>query len=146
MDDDIRVLREKYLNHDFDARSFPIDAEKTMAYARLCGETAPRFLDRDHPDFQAPVTYLACLSSTRALPIDFPRLGIGLDAGKAIEAFRPLRTGITLTGRSHLHDIYTKTGRSGRMVFLVSRIEFYDPDGHHVANSDSRLVMREKGA
>jgi len=30
------------------------------------------------------------------------------------------------------------------MVFAVSRIEFYDEDGNHLANSDSRVVMREK--
>jgi len=45
-----------------------------------------------------------------------------------------------------LHDIYTKTGRSGRMIFVVTRIEFYDEAGVHVANSDSRSVMREKKA
>ena len=52
--------------------------------------------------------------------------------------------GSTLTGKTHLHDIYTKTGRSGRMIFVVSRLEFYDADGVHLANSDSRIVMREK--
>jgi hypothetical protein len=45
-----------------------------------------------------------------------------------------------------LHDIYTKTGRSGRMIFVVSRLAFYDEDGNHLANSDSRIVMREKSA
>lgn len=145
MDDDIKALREKFLNQDFDERKFNIEAATTMAYARLSGETAPRFLDTSHKDFQAPATYLACLTGGRTMPPDFPRIGIGMDGGKAVEVFRPLRTGITVTGRQHLHDIYSKTGRSGRMVFIVSRTEFYDPDGHHIANSDSRLVMREKG-
>jgi len=67
-----------------------------------------------------------------------------MDAGKGVECLHPVRPGSTLTGRTHLHDVYTKTGRSGRMVFVVSRLEFFDEDGLHLANSDSRSVMREK--
>ncbi|MCB1646878.1 MAG: MaoC family dehydratase N-terminal domain-containing protein [Pseudomonadales bacterium] len=145
MDQDIEETREKFLNRDFDEKTFDIPAEVTIEYARLCGETASRFLDPADPDFQAPPTYIASLSGGRALPEDFPRFGIGMDAGKGVECFRPVRPGTTITGRTHLHDIYSKTGRSGRMVFAVSRIEFYDEEGNHLANSDSRMVMREKG-
>ena len=141
---DIEAVREKFLNRDFDEKTFKIDAETTIAYAKLCGETADRFLDQNHPDFQAPATYIASLSGSRSLPDDFPRFGLGMDAGKGVECFNPIRPGTTLTGKTHLHDVYTKTGRSGRMVFAVSRIEFYDESGQHMANADSRVVMRER--
>ena len=58
----------------------------------------------------------------------------------------PIRDGATLTGKSHLHDIYTKTGRSGRMVFVVRRMELCDENGTHVANADTRTVIREKSS
>jgi len=144
MDEDIAAAREAYLNKDFDEQSYVIAAEKTIEYARLCGETAARFLDTAHPEFQAPPTYVASLSGNRALPKGFPRFGIGMDAGKGVECFLPVRPGTSITGRTHLHDIYSKTGRSGRMVFAVSRMEFFDVDGQHLANADSRVVMREK--
>ena len=144
MDADIAELREKYLNLDFDEREFAIEADTTIGYARLCGETAEKFLNRDHPDFQAPPTFVASLSGWRALPEGFPRFGIGMDAGKGIECIQPVRPGTGIIGRTHLHDIYTKTGRSGRMIFVVSRIEFYDGEGNHLVNSDSRIVIREK--
>lgn len=144
MDTDIENVREKFLNLDFDENTFEIDPEVTIEYARLCGETADRFLDKDHPDFQAPPTYVASLSGRRSLPENFPRFGIGMDAGKGVECLKPIRPGETLTGKTHLHDIYTKTGRSGRMIFVVTRIEFYGANGDHLANSDSRMVMREK--
>ena len=144
MDLDIEAVKEKYLNQEFDEKTFYVDPEVTIEYARLCGETADRFLDRNHPDFQASPTYLASLSGRRSLPKDFPRFGLGMDAGKGVECLKPVRPGTTLTGRTHLHDIYTKTGRSGRMVFVVSRLEFFDENGVHLANSDSRSVMREK--
>ncbi len=144
MDADIEEVRSKFLNLDFDEKTFEIDPNVTIEYARLCGETADRFLDKNHPEFQAPPTYVASLSGRRALPADFPRFGIGMDAGKGVESLAPIRPGSTVTGKTHLHDIYTKTGRSGRMIFVVSRLEFYDADGTHLANSDSRMVMREK--
>lgn len=144
MDADIEVIRDKYLNLNFDENQFTIDPNITTEYARLCGETAERFLDPENKDFQAPPTYIASLSSSRMLPKDFPRFGIGMDAGKGIECLQPVKPGSTITGKTHLHDIYTKTGRSGRMIFVVTRIEFFDESGNHLANSDSRMVMREK--
>jgi hypothetical protein len=146
MDADIQELRERFLNKSFDEKTFNIDPAITTEYARLSGELSEKYLDTNHPDFQAPPTYLACLSGRRSMPEDFPRFGFGMDAGKGIECFVPVRPGQALVGRTHLHDIYTKTGRSGRMIFVVTRIEFYDEAGVHVANSDSRSVMREKKA
>jgi hypothetical protein len=144
LDTDIEEVREKFLNLDFDENTFEIDPDVTIEYARLCGEIADRFLDKNDPEFQVPPTYVASLSGRRSLPENFPRFGIGMDAGKGVECLKPIRPGNTLTGKTHLHDIYTKTGRSGRMIFVVTRIEFYGPSGDHLANSDSRMVMREK--
>ncbi len=144
MDADIEEVREKFLNVDFDEKEFFIDPDTTVEYARLCGETAERFLNKDHPDFQAPPTFVASMSGRRMFPENFPRFGIGMDAGKGVEVLAPLRPGQKVTGKTHLHDVYTKTGRSGRMIFVVTRIEFYNEEGNHLANSDSRSVMREK--
>ena len=110
MDADIEEIREKYLNLNFDEKQFTIDPETTIQYAKLCGETADRFLDADHEEFQAPPAFIACLSGSRMLPKGFPRFGIGMDAGKGVECLQPVRPGSTVTGKTHLHDIYTKTG------------------------------------
>ena len=144
VDEDILKLRELFLNREFDEVTFEIDGARFAEYAKVCGETAPRFTDPEHPDFQAPPTFVSTLVGGRSMPSDFPNLGgMGMDAGKGVEWKAPVRHGATLTGRSHLHDIYTKTGRSGRMVFLVTRMELYDQDTH-VANADTRTVIREK--
>ena len=68
-----------------------------------------------------------------------------MDAGKYVEWMSPIRGGTTLVGRSHLHDIYTKTGRSGRMIFFVTRMELFDGETH-IANADTRTVFREKSS
>jgi acyl dehydratase len=67
-----------------------------------------------------------------------------MDGGKAVECFAPVRPDTTLTGRTHLHDIYDKKGRSGRMIFIVVRMELYNDANEHLVTTDSRLVIREK--
>lgn len=145
VDPDIQELRDQFLNREFDEVSFEIDGSRFAEYAKVCGETSGRFTDPSHPDFQAPPTFVSTLVGGRSMPADFPNLGgMGMDAGKSVEWKAPVRDKATLTGKSHLHDIYTKTGRSGRMVFLVTRMELYDEDGTHVANADTRTVIRER--
>lgn len=145
MDHDIQAMRDQFLNRDFDEIKLDIDGKKFSEFAKACGELDEKFTNQDHEDFQAPPTFVATLVGRRVLPEDFPRLnGVSMDAGKAVEWFAPIRADATLTGKSHLHDVYTKTGRSGRMVFLVTRMELYSEDGTHVANADTRTVIRER--
>ena len=143
--DDIEALKAEYLNHQFDEKTFEVDGEKIAAFAAACGETSRRFTHPAHPDFQAPPTFASSLMAGRNLPEGFPLFGgIALDGGKTVEPHRPIRPGTRLIGRSHVHEIYTKTGRSGRMIFIVSRMELSDPEGDPVATADTRLVVREK--
>jgi hypothetical protein len=144
---EVEELKSKFLNLDFDSREFEVRAEDIVGFALACGETASRYTDPDDPDFQAPPTFPARFHGRRMLPEDFP-LGdsIPLDAGKAVMPQQPMRAGARLVGRSHLHEIYEKSGRSGRMVFLVSRMELYGEADELVSIVDSRLVMRERPA
>ena len=142
---DIEDLKSRFLNLEFDTKGFTLDADRAVTIARMCGETLPQFTDPGHPDFQVTPPYVASLAAGRHLPIEFPRLGgIPMDGGKAVTCLKPVKTGVSLTGKTHLHDIYDKSGRSGRMIFLVSRMEIFDEAGEHVATSDSRMVIREK--
>lgn len=141
---DIDAIRDQYLGIEFEERRFEVSAEHVAEYARACGELAPRYTDPSDPDFQAPPTFASSLQRGRGLPDDFPRMpGLGMDAGKAVEAFLPIRPG-SMVGRTHLHDAYTKTGRSGRMIFLVTRMALYNDAGDHLANADTRVVIRER--
>jgi len=142
---DVEELKANFLNLEFDRADFELDPERLVTVAVTSGETKEEFIDPGHPDFQAAPAFIASLASNRHLPLDFPNLGgIPMDGGKAVTCIKPVRAGVPLTGRTHLHDIYAKSGRSGRMVFVVSRMEIRDPDGEHVATSDSRMVIRER--
>jgi hypothetical protein len=63
-----------------------------------------------------------------------------------VTCLRPVPAGVPLTGRTHLHEIYDKSGRSGRMIFLVSRMELFDADGNHLATNDARMVIKERSS
>ncbi len=142
---DIEELKEKFLNRDFDSKEFVLQPERIVTVAKATGETRPEYTDPGHADFQAPPAYLCSLASGRHLPIDFPSLGgIPMDGGKAVACHAPVRAGQPLTGRTHLHDIYDKKGRSGRMILIVARMELYDAEENHLATADSRMVIREK--
>jgi hypothetical protein len=142
---DIEELKKQFLNAEFDSKNFELDAEKLLVVAQTSGETRAEFTDITHADFQATPAFLCSLASGRHLPIDFPSLGgIPMDGGKAVECFKPIRPGQPITGKSHLHDIYDKQGRSGRMIFIVVRMEIFDAQEVLLAISDSRLVIREK--
>ena len=142
---DIEELKSRYLNLEFDRKDFRIDPERAAAVARLSGETRAELTDPKHPDFTVPHAYLASLASGRHLPIDFPKLGgLPIDGGKAVRCYKPVKPGQTLSGRTHLHDIFDKSGRSGRMIFLVSRMELVDANDELLATSDSKMIIREK--
>lgn len=142
---DLEELKGKFLHTEFASRDLEIQADNLTTAARASGEHRAEFTDPANDDFQATPAYLCSISSGRHLPIDFPSLGgIPMDGGKAVERFGPVRAGVPLTVKAHLHDIYDKKGRSGRMIFIVVRTELFDADNTHLANIDSRLVVREK--
>jgi hypothetical protein len=144
---EIEELKSAFLNKDFDEREFSVRAEAMVEFALAVGETAAHYTDPSHPEFRAVPTFSARFHGRRMLPEDFPRFGgIPLDAGKAVMPQAPIRAGVKLVGRSHLHEIYEKTGRSGRMIFLVARMEVRDPQNTLVSLVDSRMVIREKPA
>ncbi len=142
---DVEALKSEFLFKVFDEKTFSFDAQQLADYASACGETAERYTDPHHPDFQAPPTIATSLQPGQRMPQGFPKVaGLGMDAGKAVSPSAPIRAGVTLTGKSHMQDIYTKTGRSGRMVFFVIRMEVYDPGETLLASADTSVVIREK--
>lgn len=141
---DVKALKDEFAGHRFDEVHFDIDAESLVAFAESCGETEPRFTDPDAPDFRAAPSYPTRFHGSRQLPDGFPiETRKSFDAGKSVEVHGSIRPGDRITARSQIHDIYEKSGRSGLMVFVVHRMEFFNQDEQLVAIVDWRLVQRE---
>ena len=142
---DVAALRDQFLGKVFDEYVFMLDAEKLVQYAKSCGETASKYTDPNDPDFQAPPTIASSFNPRQDYPDNFPSFeGLGMDAGKSVELERPMRAGEEITATTALHDIYTKSGRSGRMIFFVNRMTMKNPKGEILGSSDTSVVIREK--
>ena len=141
-DIDVRAIRDEWVGKVFQRFDFFADPERMLNWAIACGETDARFIDVDHPDFQASTSFPTHVSSSRVFPDDFPNLGSGrsIDGGKAVEWHRPMRAGETLRVEVQIGDIYDKTGRSGTMMFVVNRMTFVGADGDPVATVDWRMI------
>lgn len=139
---DLAAIRAEWAGHEYESATFEIDQDKVVAWAEACGETDPRFIDPSNPDFQAHPNFTACLSTGRMLPEGFPKIGpgFGIDGGKTVEIHAPVRPGDVLTGRASIHDVYDKTGRSGTMVFIIHRMDFFNQDGTAVSTVDSKMI------
>lgn len=140
----IEEMNARFAGHVFDKIDLKIKTESLVDYAKACGETEPRFVDPEHPDFQAVPNYPTRIHGTRGLPKDFPiDMRRCFDAGKSVTPHTPIRKGDQIQGRSEIAEIYEKTGRSGAMIFIVHRMNFYNQDDVHLATVDWRLVQRE---
>ncbi|MGI9613603.1 MAG: FAS1-like dehydratase domain-containing protein [Acidimicrobiales bacterium] len=142
LDTEIAELRDRWVGQTFDLATFDVDADKMIAWAEAVSETDPRFTDRDHADFQAHPNFTSHLVSSRLLPDNFPQIGgpRGIDGGKAVEVHQPIRAGDVLEATSTIADIYTKTGRSGTMIFIVQRMSFVNQHSEPVATVDTRMI------
>jgi len=140
---DAAQMKTKYVGHEFDESRFEIDAESMKAFAEACGETLSKFVDPADPDFQAPPSYPTRFHGRRQLPKDFPmEMMRSFDGGKCVEPRQPVRPGDVLIAKSHIHDIFEKTGRSGGMMFVVHRMEFFNQRDELVSIVDWKLIQK----
>jgi hypothetical protein len=144
-DVDIRAVRDEWVGRVFQEIDLMVDRERMLEWAIACGETDPRFIDPDHPDFQASTAFPTHVNAARMLPDNFPQFGSGrgIDGGKSIEWHRPMRPGDYLHASVQISDVYDKTGRSGTMTFIVNRMTFTDAHGRLVATVDWRMIRQD---
>ena len=137
-------LKKQYGGHVFDKIELKVETDSLVGFAKACGETSPEFTDPAHPDFRAVPNYPTRIHGTRGLPKGFPvDMHRCFDAGKSVEVHASVHAGDRIQGRSEIADVYEKTGRTGKMLFIVHRMNFYNQDDVHLATVDWRLVQRE---
>jgi hydroxyacyl-ACP dehydratase HTD2-like protein with hotdog domain len=130
------------IGSEFDAStSAPVTAEEIREYAASLGETHARYFG---PDPVAPPTFCVRFRGNRFSHPGIPRQAFrrGFDAGKDIQFGAPIRAGDVIHTSNVLHEVYEKTGRTGSMVFIVSRQTMTNQRGELVANIDNRFMLR----
>jgi acyl dehydratase len=143
-----------------DMGSFEVTKDAILNFCKAIGETNPLFTDEEaaksgpYGGLVAPPTFYAVarLQGGRGLdpkvtlggtPIGELKEYRGFNAGQHCTFMMPMRPGDTITAKNQIADVYEKTGRTGRMVFVVRRTTYYNQQGEKVAEVDQSTVNRQ---
>ena len=140
------------LGKEFVLGTFQVSAEMMLAFAHAVGETSPQYVDPDAAQQTAsggliapPIFY----DVFRADQMPDPKVQFGkisFNAGQRCEFYTPVRPGDTITLKTRITDVYEKTGRTGKMVFIVRETTYENQNGEKVAVVEQSQVRRESGA
>ena len=130
---------------------FPVTRDMIAGFARSTGETGTAFSGEgeaealEDADLIAPPTFCNVFISGVTRPDIKLEFGdLGFFAGQAIEILAPVRPGDTLEAKTKLKDVYAKTGRSGKMVFVVWETSFTNQKRDTVALVQESFVRRNR--
>lgn len=136
---------------DVPVGSHRVTREEIIAYARAMGETNPLYVDEvaakagPYGDIIAPPGFYHSMRFSQ-MPdprVQFGDRNAGYIAGQSIQYFEPVRAGDTISARSQVADVYTKTGRTGALVFVVRRTTYTNQHGRTVMIVDASNVRGE---
>lgn len=139
------------LDVDHHIGTFPITREMILAFAECTEETHPLYSDKEaakaskYGDLIAPPTFSNIFVDGFKRPDIGLKFGdVGLFASQAIESVSPIRPGDTLEATTRLKDVYSKTGRSGKMVFVVWETRFSNQNGETVVLVSDSFLRRHR--
>lgn len=126
-----------------------ITAEHILAYCTAVGDTNPLYTDPAAAaagPYGAIVAPPAMVTAAATEPGLDPKVTFGnttFNGGQHCEFRALVLAGDVISARSAVHEIYEKTGRTGRMLFVVRRTTYTNQRGETVAVIDSSTVHRE---
>ena len=130
-----------------DIGTIEVTREMITKFSRSTGETDIRFLgDRNGKGkITAPPTICNMFVSGISRPDIKLEFGdVSLFAGQSIECISDIKPGDVLTARTKLENVYSKTGRSGKMVFSVWLTTFLNQEREEVAIVSESFVRRKR--
>ena len=115
-----------------------VERDAILRYCRSTGMTIPIHMDDEaaraagYRGVVVPITMFTQM--VRAQQPQFRRRfhGIGMGAGTAVEALAPVCAGDIVEGTTYVKDVFTKTGRSGTMTFVILETILTDQSGERV--------------
>ena len=114
-----------------------VEAGHVRRFAEAIGDPNPRWTS------EAPPTFLVALASASMHLDDAEDFGKGwLNGGNRFEYFAPVMIGDQITARSHVADVYDKSGSSGDLLFIVSETNYRNQRGELVARLRGTLIRR----
>lgn len=131
--------------------TFSITKDMILDFAAATGETHPLYSDETQAAASEYGSLLAPPTFSNIFVEGFKRPDIKLAFGEmtlfanqAIEPLAPIKAGDTVEARTQLKDVYAKTGRSGKMVFIVWETRFINQQGTTVLLVRDAFVRRNR--
>ena len=140
------------LAKEFVLGTFPVTGEMIETFARAVGDTDPRYVDVEaatRGPFAGLIAPPIFYDVFRADQVPDPQVKfgkVGFNAGQRCEFYAPIRPGDTITMKTRITDVYEKTGRTGKMVFIVRETTYENQKGEKVAVVEQSQVRRESGS
>ena len=129
--------------------SYEVEKGAIRNFAEAIGDADPIYYDEaaaraaGFPTIVAPPTFL-CTFRSQALPdlkIQFGR--VRLNGGNEYDYYQPIYAGDTITVTARYADVNERTGRTGKMVFVITELTFTNQRGDVVAKGRNTGIMRE---
>ena len=130
----------------------PFDVTKDMvtAFSKSIGQEGDIYNDESaalragYKGIVAPPTMCTLLVRHVKLPDINLKFGKArFHAGQRVQSRSNITAGDSLTASSPLKEVYSKTGRSGTMVFIVWETTFANQTGEVVADVEESFAVRE---
>lgn len=140
------------LGKEFVLGTFQVTEEMIKAFSLAVGETSPQYVGSEaakqgtNAGLIAPPIFYDVF---RGDQIPDPKVKFGkvsFNAGQRCEFYAPIRPGDTITMKARVTDVYEKTGRTGKMVFIVRQTTYENQQGEKLAMVEQSQVRRESGA
>ena len=136
------IFDESKLGTVLSETEITVDGDALIRYAKAIGETDPKYVEKG-PDLVAHPGMVTVFQAQRGqVDIKFPFAKTSMHGGSAIFTYAPIHAGDKLKVTSKLANVYTKTGRSGPMGFVVHENEFINQEGVVVAKIQDSMVTR----
>lgn len=143
-------MDDSVIGEEVHVGSLEITLDSIANYCEALEETNPLYTDPEWAEREGPFGGLVAppgiLNTARLRPGPDPQVRFGDQqflAGSRLETFAPIRPGDTIDAYTQVKEVYEKTGRSGRMVFIVRRTRYANQQGVDVAATENSLVMRQ---
>lgn len=137
------------IGQEVEVGSFEVTAEQIKAYCDAIGETSPLYTDeaiaKDGPygGIIAPPGLVLTISLAGGPNANVKFGNTAFHGGERIEPLGVIRAGDRLTAKTHVKEVYEKTGRTGGMAFEVRRTIWRNQNDEPVVATESTLVRRE---
>jgi acyl dehydratase len=148
-DDAPLEYEESVIGLEVQVGQIELTREMVRNYCEAIGETNPLYTDdaaAEAGPFGSILVPPALITTVLQGHGQDPKVSFGNTsflAGTRLDWREPVKAGDTIGATSAVNEIYEKTGRSGRMVFVVNRTRYVNQDGDEIGSMDSSQVYRQ---